>query len=315
LNFVLFPEGVFSVATDVGYMRSLMPYESSEEHWAWHMIRPGVGFTLRPGGGTLSFELGYRLRLMLFEDDILADRNDKMGHEVRYLTSWKILPKTAIISRVTFSPILYTGSEDLNNDSMPVRSSLGLQGLLTPRFGLSIFAGYGASFYQMGDDFDSFIASGELQFFITPTANVRVGGQRDFVDSYYANFFTKTGGYLKYEQMFAGLFLASLKGDVFHRGYSTMDQVTTYGSSTSTPLASQRSDVWIGATLLLEVRATDWLAFHASGRYQGNVTDFMYRNEYEVTDPLDPTVTTTESQVTAVDFHRFEALAGVRVHY
>ncbi|MCP4679732.1 MAG: hypothetical protein GY854_30430 [Deltaproteobacteria bacterium] len=301
LNFILFPEGTFSLLADAMYLRSLQPYESSEEHWAWHMIKPGLGFQLRPGGGTLTFELGYRLSLMLYEDSNLAKTNNKMTHDVRFQTSWKIMPKTALITRVNFSPNIYTkepgGTIVQNNDSMPVRGLFGIQGLLSPKFGLSLFVGYGASFYETGDDFDHLLAQGELMFFITPTANIRLGGQRDFVDSYYANYYTKTGGYLKYEQMFGGIFLASLKGDVFYRGYSTM--LDTGGDFT--PSSNSRGDVWIGGTLLLEVRLTDWLSIHASGKYSGDVSDFQYESE--------------EWPNVAVSFHRFEALLGVRGHY
>ncbi len=310
--FTLFPQGVFSLITDVTYIRALKPYESSEEHWAWHMIHPGIGFRIRPGGGTLSFEAGYRLNLMLFEDDVLAERNDKMTHDVRFITAWKILPKTSLMAKINFSPILYTGSPDSgsleNTDSLPVRSLFGLQGLLTPRFGLSLFVGYGASFYAQGDDFDSVLAQGELMFFVSPSANIRLGGQRDFVDSYYANYFVQTGGYLKYEQMFGGLVLASLKGDVYHRGYSTLSGNIDTG--TSIPAGqTERSDVWIGGTLLIEVRATDWLSFHASGNYQGNVSDFGYDQEYEDADGV------TQNTTLPVEFNRFEILAGVRAHY
>ena len=44
---------------------------------------------------------------------------------------------------------------------MPVRSLFGIQGLLTAHFGLSLFVGYGASFYEDGDDFDHVIALDE----------------------------------------------------------------------------------------------------------------------------------------------------------
>ncbi|MCP4606874.1 MAG: hypothetical protein GY847_41260 [Proteobacteria bacterium] len=300
LNFTLFPQGVFSLILDAVYLRSLQPYESNEgEPKAWNMIRPGIGFRLRPGGGTLSFELGYRLRLMLFEDSELKKRNNKMNHDVRFITSWKILPKTSFISKVYFSPIVYTGSAEENIDSMPVRALFGVQGLLTPRFGLSLFLGYGAGFYKQGDDFGSVLASGELMFFITPTANIRFGGKRDFVDSYYSNFLVKNGGYLKYEQMFGSVFLASLKGDIYHHGYSTM---VDEEPGVDLDFPDDRSEIRAGATLLLEFRATDWLSIHASGRYESIISDFEYTD-----------VATTDK--VPIEFNKFEVLAGVRAHY
>ena len=303
VNFALFPSGPFSLLADAYYIRSLQPYESSQERWAWHLIKPGVGFRIRPGGGTLIFEAGYNLKLMLYEDDGISKTNNNMAHEARFITSWKILPKTSLVAKVTFAPIIYLGSESLNQDSKPVRTLFGMQGLLTDRFGLSLFVGYGASFYDQGDDFESVIAQGELMFFITPMANIRLGGQRDFVDSFYANYFEKNGGYLKYEQMFGGLVLASLKGEVFHRGYSRFDGEINEDTTGNT---ANRDDVWIGATLLVEVRATEWLSFHLSGNYQGNVSQF----EFDYNDPAN-----INSDNFPVRFNKFEVLAGVRAHY
>jgi hypothetical protein len=312
INFILFPEGVFSLLAEATYARSMQPYESSEEHWAWHNITPGIGFRLRPGGGTLSLELGYRLSLMFFEDSLLASRNDKQVHDLRFITSWKVMPKTAVVSKVYFSPTLYTGSDAFNNNSMPVRSLFGVQGLLTPRFGMSLFAGYGASFYEQGDNFDSFIANGELMFFLTPTANIRLGGDRDFVDSFYANFYTKTGGYLAYEQMFGGLVLGSLKGEVYHKGYAEMqgDLGTVAGEVAVPSEGSRRTDVWIGATALLEFRATDWLSFHVSAKLQSCISEFSY-------DIQSTNQNTGETNQTTlpVDFYRVEVFGGVRGHY
>ena len=293
-------------------MRSLTEYESSEEHWAWHLIRPGIGILLWPGGGNLSFELGYRLLLRFFEEDFVADRNNKMSHDIRFINSWKIAPKTALIFKGNFSPIVYFGDDTFNNDSMPVRGLVGIQGLFTPRFGLSLFAGYGASFYEAGEQFSHVIATGQLMFFVAPTANIKLGGQRDFVDSFYSNFFIKNGGYIKYEQMFGGIVLATLKGDIFHRDYSTMaGSVSVNGG---TPSSSDRSDIWAGGTLLIEWRAFDWLSFHVSGRYQGNISDFAY--QFEPTDnDNDPTTPDVSRPDLEVRFHRFQVFGGVRGHY
>ncbi|MDJ0761774.1 MAG: hypothetical protein QNJ97_02200 [Myxococcota bacterium] len=319
-HFVLFPQGVFSLLLDGSYIRSLIPYESGEEHWSWHQIRPGAGIRFSPGGGTLSFELGYRMMLLLYEDDFLAEPNNKHVHDTRLVTSWRILPKTALISKINFSPTIYMNEPESapdaainiapNVDSLPIRAHMGLQGLLTPRFGLSLFAGYGASFYDTGDDFDGFLAHGELMFFILPTANIRLGGRRDFVDSFYSNFYTITGGYLKYEQMFGGIVLATLKGDVYYREYST---VSTTTPDVTTPPA-ERNELWIGATLLIEARATDWLSFFASGVFQANVSD--YENVFQVptADP-DDDPDLTEQLGVPVEFLKFEAMGGVRVHY
>lgn len=312
LNFVLFPEGNFSLLADLSYLRTLQPYETASDARARQVAKPGVGIKIRPRGGTLSFELGYRLDFMYFEDDALGDLNNRHGHDVRFNTSWKMFPKTALVSKVNFTPTLYYGSSNINQNSLPLRSLFGVQGLVTDRFGLKLLVGYGASFYEAGPNFDSVLAEGELMFFITPLSNVRVGGQRDFVDSFYANYFVKNGGYVSYSQMFAGVFLVTLKGDVFYRDYArnTGPYVGNDPANGVVVTASpaERIDIWAGATLLLEYRFTDWLAVHASGRYMGDVSNFAYT--YTVTNAAG-----TVTETYPADFQKFEVFAGVRAHY
>jgi hypothetical protein len=307
LNFVLFPEGNFSLLLDALYLRTLQPYESASDARARQQVEPSIGVRVRPGGGTLSLELGYRLRFMYFEDDLLGDQNNRHGHEARFETRWKVFPKTALIGRVTFTPTVYYESGSMNENSLPVRSWAGLQGLFTDRFGLMLLGGYGASFYNAGPNFDSFLARGELMFFITPFSQIRLGGQRDFVDSFYANFYVKNGGYLSYQQMIGGVVMLTLKGDVFYRDYARFDGPTFNGA---TPSHQERNDVWAEGSLLVEWRATDWLSFHASGKYTGDITDFYYQSTYQ--DPSTGTQTTIENDA---GFHKFVVLGGVRGHY
>ena len=307
LNFVLFPQGNFSLLLDAAYLRTLQPYESASDARARQQITPGLGVRVRPGGGTLSFELGYRLRFMYFEDDILADQNNFHAHDVRFETRWKLFPKTALLSRVTFSPNIYYESASINESSLPVRAWFGLQGLVTDRFGLLLLGGYGASNHDAGPDFDSFLAKGELMFFITPFSQIRLGGERDFVDSFYANYYVKNGGYLKYSQLIGGIVMITLKGEVYYRDYAPFNGPVASGAM---PSHSERNDTWATGGLLVEWRATDWLSFHASGQYKGDITDFRYR----VTS-VDPNTGNSITEDFDVGFHQFVILGGVRGHY
>ncbi len=301
LNFTLFPVGWFTLVTHANYFRTIQPYESAADAHARHSIRPGAAVRVKPGGGTLSFELGYRLDLLLFEMDALADENNRMTHDLRFVTAWKLFPKTAIISKTTLSPVTYLNDGSRNNGSLPVRSLFGLQGLVSNKFGLSLFVGYGGSFYETGENFDSVIAQGELMFFITPFSNIRLGGERNFVDSFYSNFYVKNGGYLTYSQMFGGVFMVTLKGEVFHRRYSSLDVQSVINQSN--PSSDHRTDLWIESSLLLDYRITNWLALFASGDYQADISDFKYL-------PTDNTLPDNP-----VEFHRFQVFGGVRCHY
>jgi hypothetical protein len=298
LNLVLFPAGNYTLTVGTQFLRVPDEYDSTQKFHARNHIRPNVGLRMHPGGGTLTMLLNGSLDVLIYDEDVVANRNNKATYDLMLETMWQFLPKTALVSRIRFSPINYLSAYHINNNSRPVRASLGIRGLFTPRFGLSLFVGYGASFYQKGEDFDGVIASGELMFFITPLANVRLGAERDFVDSFYANFYVKNGGYLVYEQMFLGRLLVSLKGEIFHRQYSYL--AGQYG--TTTPNTAHRKDLWTGATLLMELRALDWLSILTSLVYRGNVSNFSYS-----TDADDPSGW--------VDYQRVEVMAGVKAHY
>ncbi len=305
MQLVVFPEGKFSFLADLTYLRTQQAYETSNDAGrARHDINPGIGFRIRPGGGTLTIEPGYRLELQLFEDAELAKENDRHAHDIRLFTTWKVFPKTALVCRINFTPTFYMNGESAKENSLPIRSLLGIQGLVATKFGLLLLVGYGTSNYARGPNFSSVIAQGELMFFITHTSTIRLGGERDFVDSYYANFYTKNGGYLSYSQLFGGVFLATIKGDVSGRQYATYTLPSAEGASV--PNDPSRTDVWVGATLLLEYRATSWLSILASANYAGDITDFGF------------TYTDTDSGDTSFQkssFQKFEAFLGVKGHY
>ena len=293
LNFILFPAGPYSLILNAIYTRKVEPYESGSEMHARDTLRPGIGLQIRPGGGTLMISLRYDASVLLFEDPKVAEARDNVTHDMKGEVSWKVLPKTAAVSIVRFSPNHYWRNGTYNNDSMPVRALCGMRGLLTNRFGISLFVGYGASFYSQGDDFEGVIADGELIFFITPTLNIRVGGQRDFSDSFYANYYVKTGGYAKYSHMFARVFLLSFKAEAFYRQYSTFSGAYMGFDQRD----DRRTETWLAATLSLEYRATDWMSVIGSAVYKGNLSYFTYATG------------------TSVEFQEFEGLLGLRFHY
>ena len=128
-----------------------------------------------------------------------------------------------------------------------------------------------------------------------------IGGERDFVDSYYGNFYSNNGGYLKYEQMIANIVLVTFRHDVFYRMYSEYDD-----SNDNLDPGETRSDLWIGATLFVEARVTNWLSFNLTCSYEGNISDYAFR----YTD-----ATTNQVENYPVDFNRVELMGGARFYY
>jgi len=309
MQLVLFPAGKVGFVADVAYLRTQQAYDSGNDAGhSRHDISPGLGIRIRPGGGALTIETGYRLHLLLFEDPELATENNRHAHDIRVHTTWKMFPKTALVSRVNFMPTFYMFGNSDKENSLPVRSVIGLQGLLANKFGLLLLVGYGVSNYERGPNFESVIAQAELMFFITQVSTIRLGGERDFVDSYYANYYTKTGGYVSYSQLFGGVFLASIKGDVSGRQYATYSLPSAEGAAV--PNSADRVDVWVGLGLSLEYRVTEWLSILGSLNYSADVSDFGFTITTE-----NPETGQNDAVFQESSFQKFEAFLGVKGHY
>ncbi|MBN2803154.1 MAG: hypothetical protein JXR91_08670 [Deltaproteobacteria bacterium] len=310
LNFTILPQRKFTIIGGVTYVKTLEPYESSADSQNRHELSPALGFIVSPGGGNLQIESKYRYHLLYFSDEKVGDNSNRMDHDISVNTSWKFLPKTALISNVLFSPHLYYGSNSTNVDSLPLKSYLGIQTLILNKFGIKFLAGYGASFYKAGPNFDSFIGDLALMFYMTPFSKISLGVKRDFVDSFYGNYYERDGGYLSYDQLFAGRLLLTLKSEVYARIYSEYHGEGLGDTDTTVTInKNNRKDVWITGSLLLEYRASDWLSFHMSGRLWADVTDFS--TTYSWNDALG----IAQTNVYDTQFVKFEALAGVRFHY
>jgi hypothetical protein len=309
LNFTLYPERKVSLSGGLTYIKTLEPYESASDAQGKHNIVPMLSMRFMPGGGTLTIEPKYRLDLLVFDDKQVGVNSNRFAHEASVLTSWKILPKTALISNVMFRPTVYFGNLAQNVDSYPLRSWIGAQGLLLEKFGFRALVGYGASFYEYGPDFEGIIGDGALMLYIGHSAHATIGVKRDFVDSFYANYYVMNGGYLSFERIFAGRVQLSVDGSVYKRIYSySVGYMQSEGGDVIAN-TTDREDVWITLSLLGEVRASDWLSFHLSLKFWKDVSDFSYLYE------PDSDSVSSEAEITYVDFSKLEIFLGVRGHY
>ncbi len=164
---------------------------------------------LVPGGGRLSLSLGYSLNLNLFEDSGFEAAN-KLAHEVGFQGKFKLLPKTALTLDVIQQFTTYIEDQTPNNDSKPFRVYAGFTGLITPRFGVLLKVGYGNSIHETDGSFSSVIAKAEVGYAIAPTAKMKVGFERSFADSPFANFYTDNRVYAGYDHLIASRFVLHL---------------------------------------------------------------------------------------------------------
>lgn len=309
LNFTLYPERKVSLSGGLTYIKTLEPYESASDAQGKHNIVPMISMRFMPGGGTLTIEPKYRLDLLVFDDKQIGVNSNRFSHEASVLTSWKILPKTALISNVMFRPTVYFGNLAQNVDSYPLRSWIGAQGLILEKFGFRALVGYGASFYEYGPNFEGIIGDGALMLYIGHSSHATIGAKRDFVDSFYANYYVMNGGYLSFERIFAGRVQLSVDGSVYKRIYSYNVGYMQWEGGDVIANTTDREDVWITLSLLGEVRASDWLSFHLSLKFWKDVSDFSFRYE------SDSGIVSGESLITYVNFSKLEIFFGVRGHY
>jgi len=94
---------------------------------------------LRPGGGALSFRLGYATRILTFEG--LGQENKHGG---TFEAKLRFLPRTAVVMNGDFST--WTGGNEnssTSHDASPYNVTVGLRGQLTDRLQANLNAGFG----------------------------------------------------------------------------------------------------------------------------------------------------------------------------
>jgi len=200
------------------------------------------------------------------------------------------------------------------HSSAPVRTRLGINGLIPPRLSLLAMAGYGGSFFTPASNpqvqqYDSLIAQSELKYYLTALADggnpgavslsqssIAVGYTRDFQTSYLTDFYGLDRGYLSFSSFFAGRFLVTLTGGMGGIEYPTLFLPT----NTHTGFTDLRAD----ATLYGEYRFTNSFALNATFRYTTNVSSAV----------IDITPAKGDAQeLYAMQWQRIEAYLGVRL--
>jgi hypothetical protein len=318
------PERPFGAALYANYSRFIMPTSvSSDPNLSLNRDDVGAGGELiaQPGSGTLDWRFGAKVNDTLFEEAV-GQPYDNTNSTLYTRGRWKFRPRTAIIYDATFGFLSYTNpgaaaTAGLVN-SMPVRARLGLNGLVTDRFALTLLAGWGAGFYQnlpaAAPQYDSVIGQAELKWFLSASpglaqssdvgvslSSVAVGYTRDFVNSYLGNYYGQDRGYLRFNYFFAGRALVSLEG-----GAAALEYPTMYWGSGDFRHSSF-TDVRVDATLFGEYRFTDSFGLNATIRYTANFSDAIVPEN-----DLGAGVTVPAAQSYDMSWTRFEAFLGVR---
>src|SRR6478735_4449910 len=138
-------------------------------------FRAGAGLIWRPGGGLFDWRLGYEFLYNYFERSNFQDLNNYQN-TVNMRGRWRFLPRTALLYDGSYTWIHYPNPVT-QNDGAIVRSSIGMNGLITNRFSLLAMVGWAGTFYEQGTNptpqqFDSITAQTELKWYIQGGADV-----------------------------------------------------------------------------------------------------------------------------------------------
>ena len=300
------------------FQRTVEPSNNPDDRYAFDRdtVRFGTGIIWRPGGGLFDWRLGYELRYNHFERSDFQNL-DNTHHYINTRGRWRFLPRSALVYRAELGFINYASNDNRTlNDSTPVRSLIGFNGLITNHFGLLAMAGWGASFYDGArtptvQDYDSVIAQGEFKWFILPQprlpedgakvglSSVALGYTRNFTDSYLSDYYQRDRMYLNFSYFFAGVLLVSLEG-----GWSHITYPPSYFEDDTLRKVAFSEDR-LDAQLFAEYRLSDTFGINTTFRYNANLDKAAGFRDNEV--PVDD-----GTSVDNLAFTRFQAFLGVR---
>ncbi len=261
--------------------RSVRPTNEGDLSTSFNRLLPGAGAELiwQPDSGLLDWRLGYDFSGTFFESSAFTSLNN-FRNDISTRGRWRFLPRTALMYDATFGFVTYPnpGGAQPKEDSHPLRSRIGVNGLVTPSFGVLALIGWGASFYggDEPEDFDSLLAQAEVRWYLQPSETtdpmrvnpmlsaIAVGFVRDFEDSFVGSYLERDAGYVRFNYLFGGQFL--LVAEV-RAGAVVFPNNPDFGQP------SGWTDFRLDGTLFGEWRITDWLGVNADVQYTGYFSD------------------------------------------
>jgi hypothetical protein len=291
LRLDILPQRPWAGAVFGQYDRTLQPNAVGNPDLSFNRDTVNVGAELiaQPNSGTLDYRLGFVEQFALFESSE-GRPFDNTTSQIRLQGRWRFRPRTAFIYDGNVSIISYARAQDANtalHDSTPVRSRIGITGLVTPRLSLLAMVGWGASFFRPGTDpnvkqYDSVIGTAEVKFY--PSGNPNAGGSpdgslaissialgynRDFQNSYLGDFYGSDRGYAKVAYFFGPRVVLSLEG-----GVGAIEYPDIHFNVPGAPLAhASFTDIRVDGTLFGEYRLLDTVGLNATFKYMQNISD------------------------------------------
>jgi len=181
----IFPERAVGGSVFAAYGREVRPtvaaatanggiFGNPDNSFTRNRVNAGAELALQPGAGTFDVRFGYQFTGLLFEEQQGKAFNN-FTHDVTVRNRWKFRPRTALFHNTSMQFLSFPdkgGTTIYVQDQTPLRSLLGLTGLITNSFGLTAAAGYGTTLSSNGTaneqrQFDSIVAQAEGTFYLT----------------------------------------------------------------------------------------------------------------------------------------------------
>ena len=184
------------------YVRTVQPpYTITNGNFDRDTNQLGVRVNLSPGGGRLTFNVGYMFGIDYFERTPLTDYN-LQTHRFDVRASWRFFPKTALYiaadETIYHYPAPGTGSHP---DAYPFHVEAGIQGLVTTKLTVNLWVGYGNGFYVSGPSPNTAIGGAQLTWKPTLLSTGALGYQHDFQNSLLGSYYDEDTAYVTWTQM------------------------------------------------------------------------------------------------------------------
>ncbi len=229
-----------------------------------------VAIPIHPGGGALEFAPKVNVSVELFEpliqgnlvgctsdpkcDTTQVARMNYVNVRPGLAARWRFFPKTALMLDSTVDVRGYIADPTglVNRSPLLWKSQLGLVGLVTTKFSVTLLAGFGMDFRGVsanGTGAMSFLGQIELGFLPSESFNIRLGGMRSLNPVPIYGTYADTRAYLTSRlNAWSNKFHFDLSGG--------FDYLTFYGGS-------GRNDIVVSVTAGPKVDFTQWFAVGA----------------------------------------------------
>ncbi len=318
LDLQIAPSQPLNGTIGAGYLRSVNATASGDPNLAFvrndALFNGDIGYS--PGGGTLEIRAGYRGRLSFFDNQESANQteNTAVGR-----ARWLFRPRNALFIDAAYGVLGYDKNTSDTRNLAPMRLKMGTSGLITPRIGILLAAGYGSSGVQPGPgptpgDFASFIGQGEIRYFLDAAAlpdasnadaassnALALGFLRDFSPSMLGSVMSLTRGYLRATYLWQGKVYSSIEGGVSSIGFNGLsftsgESVGSVGAVRSAAFTNLRPDF----TVFSEYRISNTIGINGTFKYASNRGDVTLKQNL------------TQPGFVDLNWTRAEAYIGIR---